>query len=181
MERDKFHSRRQLPSDSVAEFAVAFGQLANTCVFGDYLDEALQTQFINNARSPRIKEKIKNRADNFHALVERAARYEFQQTQQTNSDLSAVNFVNRKQGKKPAKHQKHAPPKQERPQKDKKPRGISGKLDFPKVRCFNCNNYGHFASHCSKPVRRKQDVKYVEADSVPDSRTLHRPVPPGGT
>jgi len=170
-ERDKFHSRKQLPSESVAEFAVALGQLAKTCVFGDYLDEALQTQFINNVRLPRIKEKIEDGADNFHALVERAARYEFQQTQQTHSDLPAVNFINRKQGKKPAKHQKHAPPKQERPQKDKKPRGISGKLDFSKVRCFNCNNFGHFASQCSKPVRRKQDVKYVEADSVPDSPT----------
>jgi len=97
--------------------------------------------------------------------------YEFQQTQQIHSDLPAVNFINRKPGKKPAKHQKHAPPKQERPQKDKKPRGFSGKLDFSKVRCFNCNNYGHFVSQCSKPVRRKQDVKYVEADSVPDSPT----------
>ena len=169
-ERDKFHSRKQLPLESVAEFAVALGQLAKTCVFADYMDEALQTQLINNVRSPRIKEKIEDGADNFHALVERANRYEFQQTQQTHSDLPAVNF-SRKQGKNPAKHQKHAPPKQERPQKDKKPRGISDKLDFSIVRCFNCNNYGHFASQCRKPVRRKQDVKYVEADSVPDSPT----------
>jgi hypothetical protein len=48
MGRYKFHSRRQLPSESVAEFAVALGQLAKTCVFGDYLDEALQAQFVNN-------------------------------------------------------------------------------------------------------------------------------------
>jgi hypothetical protein len=47
-ERDKFHSRNQLPSESVAEYAVALGQLAKTCEFGTYLDEALQTQFINN-------------------------------------------------------------------------------------------------------------------------------------
>ena len=37
---------------------MALGQLAKTCDFGDYLDEALQTQFINNVSSPRIKEKI---------------------------------------------------------------------------------------------------------------------------
>ena len=37
-ERDKFNSRRQLPSDSVAEFAVALGQLTKNCVSGDYLD-----------------------------------------------------------------------------------------------------------------------------------------------
>jgi len=147
---------------------VALGQLAKTCDFGDYLDKALQTQFINNVRSPRIKEKIEEGADNFHPLVGRAARYEFHQTQQTLADPSAVHFINKKQGKKPAKHQKHAPTKQERPQEDKKPRGASGKLDVSKVRCFNCNNYGHFASRCSKPVRRKQDVKYVEADSVSD-------------
>ena len=156
-ERDKFHSRRQLPSESVAEFAVALGQLTKTCDFGDYLDEAWQTQFINNVRSPQIKEKIEEGADNFHALVEKAAQYEFQQTQQTQADHPAVNLINKKQGKKPAKHQKHDPTKQERPQEDKKPRGALGKLDFSKVRCFNCNNYGHFASCCSKPVRRKQE------------------------
>ena len=122
-ERDKFHYRRQLPFESVAEFAVALGQFAKTCDFGDYLDEALQTQFINNVRSPRIKEKIEEGTDNFHALVEKAARHEFQHTQQTQADHPAVNFIDKKQGKKPERHQKHAPTKQERPQEDKKPRG----------------------------------------------------------
>jgi len=147
---------------------VALNQLTETCVFGDYLDESLQTKFINNVRSPQIMEKTEEGADNFHALVEKAARYEFQHTQQNHSDPPAVNFINKKQGKKPAKHQKHALTKQERAQKDKTFRGASGKIDFSKVHCFNCNNYGHFASHCSKPVRRKQEVKYVEADSLSD-------------
>ena len=99
----------------MAEFAVALGHLAKICDFGDYLDEALQTQFINNVRSPRIKGKIEEGADNFHSLVERAVRYEFQQTQ---AYLPAVNFINKKQGKKPTKHQKHGPTKQETPQED---------------------------------------------------------------
>jgi hypothetical protein len=102
---------------------VPLNQLTETCVFGDYLDEALQTQFINNVRSPRTKEEIEEGADKFHALVEKAARYEFQQT---HSNPPAVNFIDKKQGKKRAKHQKHALTKQERPQKDETSRGASG-------------------------------------------------------
>jgi hypothetical protein len=57
----------------------------------------------------------------FTLCLEKAARYEIQQTQ---ADPSAVNFINKKQGKKPARHQKYAPTKQGRPQEDKKPRVI---------------------------------------------------------
>jgi hypothetical protein len=117
-EREKFHSRNQLPSLSVAEYAVVLGQLAKTCDFGNYLDEALQTQFINKVWSPRIRKKIEEGAESFQALVGRAARFEFQQSHQTQSEPPAINFMNRKQGKKLVKHQKHAPSNQEQPQKD---------------------------------------------------------------
>jgi hypothetical protein len=80
--------------------------------------------------------------------------------------------MNRKQGKKPVKHQKHVPSNQERPQKNKSARGISDKPDLSQVRCFNCNNYGHYARYCSKPARRKQ-VKYMEVDSVSDASPFH--------
>ncbi|XP_074323633.1 uncharacterized protein LOC141660538 [Apium graveolens] len=31
-----------------------------------------------------------------------------------------------------------------------------GRLDKSKIKCFNCNIYGHFASECDKPRRKKE-------------------------
>jgi hypothetical protein len=49
---------------------------------------------------------IEEGAENFQALVGRAARFEFQESHQTQSEPPAINFMNRKQSKKPVKHQK---------------------------------------------------------------------------
>ncbi|KAB5521596.1 hypothetical protein DKX38_025915 [Salix brachista] len=40
----------------------------------------------------------------------------------------------------------------ERPNEDRKPRNF----DKSKVKCFNCNEFGHFAKDCSKPNRRER-------------------------
>lgn len=50
-EREKFHARKQEPTESIAAYAVVLEQLAKTCEFGNYLHEALQTQFLNNVKS----------------------------------------------------------------------------------------------------------------------------------
>jgi hypothetical protein len=158
-ERDKFNSRIHLPSESVAEYAVVLGQLAKTCDFGTYLDEALQTQFINNIVSSRIKEKMEEGAATFQALVGKSASYELKQTHSPESSpAAAVNFVNKRQNKKPVKVARN---RQEGTPKTKNVR------DFSKVRCFTCNQYGHIAQFCRKPARKNQDVRYVEPGSQP--------------
>jgi hypothetical protein len=46
----------------------------------------------------------------------------------------------------------------------KKPR------DFSKVKCYNCNDYGHYASHCHKRDRRNQrqeETNLIEEDLEP--------------
>jgi hypothetical protein len=135
----------------VAEYAVVLGQLAKTCDFGTYLDEALQTQFINNVWSSRVKEKIEEGAETFQALVGKAGSYELRQSLE--SSPASVNIVDRRQNKKPVRVAQN---RQEGNQKTKNAR------DRSKVQCFTCNKFGHIARYCRKKARKKQDVRCVE-------------------
>ncbi|GKC74561.1 zinc finger, CCHC-type containing protein [Tanacetum coccineum] len=39
--------------------------------------------------------------------------------------------------------------------------------DFSKIKCYNCNKYGHYASHCRKRDQRREASNLVEEDLEP--------------
>jgi hypothetical protein len=75
-ERSSFQARKQLQSESVGDFALALHHLARYCNFGTFLDQTLQTQFINNVRNAQVKDKIAEGFPTFQALLERAIQAE---------------------------------------------------------------------------------------------------------
>jgi len=73
-EREKFYSRKQGQNESVSEFSVALYQLSKFCEFQGFLDQALQTQFINNLRSVKLKEKVSDGKATFSEVITEAAK-----------------------------------------------------------------------------------------------------------
>lgn len=44
--------------------------------------------------------------------------------------------------------------------------GNRGRIDRTKVRCFNCQAYGHFAADCQKPCKEKDVQKEVNLSQI---------------
>ena len=42
---------------------------------------------------------------------------------------------------------------------------MSGSVDRSNIRCFNCDELGHFAIECRKPNKAKKDKAYLELEA----------------
>lgn len=51
--------------------------------------------------------------------------------------------------------------------RDGKPGRRNRKFDKTKVRCYNCNNYGHFASECRNKKEEQAHLMEADADDEP--------------
>lgn len=96
-ERDTFFNRVQKQNETVREFALALRSLARYCEFGDMLDSFLQSQFINKIRDARVKDKIRDGADNFTTLVANAAKHESDLRPDNPAPTADVNYVRHNQ------------------------------------------------------------------------------------
>jgi hypothetical protein len=168
VQRRKFYARVQAQSESISEFAVALQHLAETCTFGTFLDQALQTQFINHLRSERIREKVIDGADTFRALVQSACRYELMLPAEV-----SVNWISR-----------HNKSKNKYAGKKFRKKGGDGKEDKEVKKCFKCNKVGHFAAECfTKSFSSSVDPKYkgrkklnnVESEECSEERDSNDP------
>lgn len=54
-ERFRFQKRYQKEDDTVSDYVVALKQLAATCDFGQYLDDALRDHFVSGMRSDAVQ------------------------------------------------------------------------------------------------------------------------------
>jgi len=160
-EREKFYSRKQGQNESVSEFSVALYQLSKFCEFGNFLDQALQTQFINNLKSVKLKEKVADGKPSFSAVIAEAAKFE--QVFESAQPPAAIHKVN-----KPKQTEQKKPVSKE----DKKKPEKKQKCDFSKIRCYNCNKHGHFANKCPEPKKQKKEVKVVLMENEDTSETL---------
>ncbi|XP_042147352.1 uncharacterized protein LOC115325764 [Ixodes scapularis] len=57
-ERTKFHWRNQEVGESLADFSLAIKKLAQTCVFKDYLDQALRDRLVAGCRDPEVQRTL---------------------------------------------------------------------------------------------------------------------------
>jgi len=131
------------------------------------LDSFLQTQFINKLRDPKVREKIRDGADNFATLVENAAKYENEFTPRSAGEVQWM----RTQRPKPKKYQPKKGEHRPTQKKGLSPKGTANSGGPPgdgasggkkKGRCFNCNQFGHFSAECPKPQRSKRRVNNVD-------------------
>ncbi|KAK3920246.1 hypothetical protein KUF71_009533 [Frankliniella fusca] len=166
-EREKFYARKQ-GNETVSEFSVSLYQLSKFCEFGEFLDQALQTQFINNLRSLKVKEKVAEGSATFSEVVANAAKFEQMYGSEVTNPILMVNKDKDKKKKSTKEDNKKSQPGD----KDKKGRG---KIDISKVRCFNCNKHGHYASSCKEPKKAKkpQDKTVHVVEQQNDSLALY--------
>ncbi|KAM7289424.1 uncharacterized protein ISCGN_029553 [Ixodes scapularis] len=59
-ERAKFHRRPQTEDESISEFVAEIGRLAQTCEFGNFLDESLRDRFVCGLRRVDIQRYLFN-------------------------------------------------------------------------------------------------------------------------
>lgn len=57
-ERFKFHKRDQQPNENIANYVVELKKLASTCVYGDFLNEALRDRFVCGLLETRMQRRL---------------------------------------------------------------------------------------------------------------------------
>ncbi|XP_040077025.1 uncharacterized protein LOC120849006 [Ixodes scapularis] len=77
-ERAKFHRRSQTEDESISEFVAEIRRLAQTCVFGNFLDESLRDRFVCGLRRVDIQRHLfsEDKHLTFQKAVERALSLE---------------------------------------------------------------------------------------------------------
>jgi hypothetical protein len=74
VERRYFRERARKTTGSFNEYAPALRQLATTCNFGSFLDDALSEQFLQGLNHLDVQTKTLSETGNFNALVSAAYR-----------------------------------------------------------------------------------------------------------
>jgi hypothetical protein len=74
VERKSFRERARKTTESFNEYDLALRQLATTCNFGSFLDDAVSEQFLQGLNHPDVQAKILSVTGNFNALVSAAYR-----------------------------------------------------------------------------------------------------------
>ena len=154
-ERAKFHSRAQLPGESVEAFVRQLYELAENCVFGAQKDEQMRDRIVIGIRDKQVSQKLQMKSDlTLRTAIEMARHCELIKSQNTEGEKHAQHVDNIKSVKK----------------KEFKRTGYSGKT-FIKNRkgtctrcgrnhddgeecpakgkkCLKCNKVGHYAAVC---------------------------------
>ena len=161
-ERLKFRKRIQKPGENIATYLAFLKQLAETCDFKAFLDEALRDQLVCGLRSEAIQKRLLTEAelDLKKALeISQAMEAATKQTMelQGGTPVDSANYVRSgthkataRQTKKPCYRcgGKHSP----------------NDCRFKDQQCNKCNKTGHIAKMChsSNNTRVTKKVQYVD-------------------
>ena len=147
-ERFKFNKRNQLSGETVSDYCAELRNLAKTCDFNQFLEDALRDRFVCGLISPVIQKKLLSVADlNFNKAVQLAVTMEmaerdactFHQSSGTPADVKRVSQAPRSGNK----HNKGS-------HKGKRNDFNSRKLDseHANVKCQRCGKTGHSKDRC---------------------------------
>uniref|UniRef100_A0A914UTP1 RNA-directed DNA polymerase n=1 Tax=Plectus sambesii TaxID=2011161 RepID=A0A914UTP1_9BILA len=174
MRRDAFLKARQKGSQSVDEWQTEVCKLAVECEFGTLLESMMLTVFLGGLRDDRLRIHLhaKELATLWEA-VDAARLYEAQRClppdskqQEQPQDVNALNQRwqgNQRTSKGKGRSQTGSEPDSRRAEPSRqKTQHKEGDKSF-KGKCFNCNEYGHRASACKKPKRKKADINSIHA------------------
>lgn len=146
VERFKFNSRQQNEGESIDDFAVDLQSLAENCNFNKFVDEALRDRFVVGLKDSEIKKELLGmKSDSkFKLVVERAKREELtrREAKSMSSDPNTTEKVNRVEARSRVK-----PSEQKGDNASWRSRSRSPSAE--RVKCFNCNEWGHFARFCN--------------------------------
>nr|XP_046472602.1 uncharacterized protein K02A2.6-like [Neodiprion pinetum] len=145
-ENFKFNSRKQLPGESIQEFATALTKMSANCGFGDHTSKALRNQFVFGLATPRIQSRLIETKDlTFESALSTALTMDTcdRGTSCIRDSASAVNYLNAQKKRSDASKKKiaNSAPKQQVPP-----------VDFTKPYCFRCGNPNHKAFTCRLPT-----------------------------
>lgn len=152
-ERIKFHRRNQKPNESIADYIVELKAMADSCVFGDFLDDALCDRLIGGLLNTKIQMKLINETKEltFEEAKKIALNYELTDSQLRGMKSvgdSNTNFVrdNRSRSKSRStwEHRGRSNSNASNFYKN----NSSNNSNKNERRCFICNEKTHFARFC---------------------------------
>lgn len=196
VERFKFGKRDQKPNESCADYAVDLRNLARTCEFGDFLDEALRDRFVCGLQNANVIQKT--------LLDVQGLTFDKACTLAQNMELTESNTRMITQIKPEVEHahqvtrQTSRPIRQEKPSSSRRPATSHHKSSTDNQhstgremqcrrcgrphdeqtcpvrnwKCFNCSQRGHVAALCrskGNKGKRIHNTAVVQRDSTQQS------------
>uniref|UniRef100_A0A914X2T1 CCHC-type domain-containing protein n=1 Tax=Plectus sambesii TaxID=2011161 RepID=A0A914X2T1_9BILA len=179
MRRDAFLKAWQKGSQTVDKWQTDVCKLAVECEFGTLLESMMLTVFLGGLRDDRLR--IHLHAKELTTLweaVDAARLYKAQRClppdlkqQEQPQDVYALNqrwqghqqtWKVRSQTDSESDSSRAEPSEQKTQRRDCESKHKERGKSFP-GRCFNCNEYGHRASACKKPKKRKAELNDIYA------------------
>ncbi|XP_055712912.1 uncharacterized protein LOC129807568 [Phlebotomus papatasi] len=159
-ERYRFYKREQSPEESIRDYVVALQQLAESCEFGDFLQQALRDKFVMGIYEKKIQERLLALDKGFEETV-KVARASELATSSMGEMRASVDWVS--QGKSRGGYQGG----KKRVNRERSDQGTHEKKR--KVQCYRCHEWGsHYAANCPKrgaKSKKRKQVNFAEEES----------------
>lgn len=172
-ERAKFHSRVQLPGESVEAFVRQLYELAENCDFGVQKDEQMRDRLVIGIRDKQVSQKLQMKSDlTLRTAIEMARHCELIKTHNTEGgqgkehvdNIKSVRKTEQKRtgnvAKANKKTRKGACSRCGRNHTDVEQCPAKGK------KCNKCNKIGHFAAACFSKTAVQEITETDEDDTV---------------
>lgn len=134
VENFKFHSRKQLETESVMQYSLALKKMAENCNFGNFLQTALRNQFVFGLRNTKMQQRMLEVEElTFDKAVQTAAAMEL--SSKGGDELQ----------EKVKKFEVHAIDRKNNSKKSNN----NDKVKFnSKNTCYRCGSSDHLANNC---------------------------------